>query len=55
MNLIVCGDEHEEICFGDGECPLCGKIAELEGAEYEIEELKNQIDDLEREIGNLTG
>lgn len=54
-SLTICSDGHEEICYNEtGECPVCKLIAELEGAEYEITELKDQIDDLKREVGNLT-
>jgi hypothetical protein len=52
-NLTICNDGHKEICYQHGECPLCKCIADKEGLEYEIGELKDVIDGLEREIGNL--
>lgn len=52
--MIMCDDRHEKICYsGRGDCPVCALIADLECAEYEIAELKGQIDDLEQELNNL--
>ena len=53
--MKLCDDNNEEICFDYGDCPLCDALEELDEAQYEIQELKDQIDDLEREIGNLNG
>ena len=53
--MIICDDGHESICYVYGECPLCKCIADNEGLEYEIRELKDVIDGLYSDLNNLTG
>lgn len=53
--MRLCDDSHEEICYDYGDCPLCKALEELEEAQYEIQELQDKIDDLERELNNLSG
>uniref|UniRef100_A0A6M3JWF4 Uncharacterized protein n=1 Tax=viral metagenome TaxID=1070528 RepID=A0A6M3JWF4_9ZZZZ len=53
--MIVCDDGHVDICYDYRDCPLCKCIAEKECLEYDIRELKDIIDGLERELNNLTG
>ena len=53
--MILCDDGHDEICYECRDCPLCKEIAEIECLEYDIEELKDIVCELEREIDNLTG
>ena len=53
--MILCDNGHEEICYECGDCPMCKKIAERENLEWEILDLNDEIDELRRELGNLTG
>ncbi len=44
--MDLCSFQHEEICYESRNCPLCE-------ANNTIEELKEQVKNLEKEIENL--
>lgn len=53
--MKLCDDSHEEICYDYGDCPLCKALEELDYTIYQKIELQDKIDDLERELNNLSG
>jgi len=48
--MILCDDNHQEVCFLGDDCPLCKAAEKIEELTDEIEELKDQVKDLEAEI-----
>lgn len=40
---LVCDDDHDEVCFDSGKCPVCEKMKE-------IAKLEGTISDLEKEL-----
>ena len=52
--MILCDDGHEKVCYQAMKCPVCEKMAEIEGLEGvnvdrddEIEDLNNQLKEKE--------
>lgn len=43
--MILCRDDHPEICYGDqeGSCPLCDTLAEKRELEYQIDDLQEKL------------
>ncbi len=51
MNL--CSDGHDEVCFISRNCPVCEIRKEISVMEDDIEDLKNEVDDLKKKAGTL--
>jgi len=44
MNL--CDDDHEEVCYEAGDCPVCDEISQREELAVENRDLTSQVDEL---------
>jgi cell division protein FtsB len=54
--MYLCDDDHDEVCYNSGRCPVCEKqklISDLEDEVFNLkeerDELKDQIKELEKE------
>ena len=45
--MKICDDGHDEVCYEERLCPACKLVADLEAAQSEIENLKEEITELE--------
>jgi len=53
VDMYLCDDGHDEVCYAAGHCPVCEKIKEISDLEDQVFDLKEERDDLEKQIAEL--
>lgn len=43
--MVMCDDNHEEIVYDRGKCPLCQALKDIERLEEEVSDLKDKLDE----------
>ena len=51
--MELCSSGHEEICFTERYCPLCGMMDENEHLNAQIEDLEEERNNLQEQIEEL--
>jgi len=53
VEMNLCDDDHEEVCFEGRDCPVCFEIGQREELVAENRDLTSQVDELELAVRDM--